>query len=278
MPGMMDTILNTRIERRSRRGPRERDGQPALRERLLPPPDPDVRRRHGQHRRLPLRTRSPSSRQTAEPRRTSTCPPDDLAVLIETYKAIYLEETVTFPQDARDQLTQAVRAVFESWDNPRAQVYRRAHHIADDLGTAVNVVQMVFGNKGDGSGTGVCFTRPFDRRGRPLRGVPGRRAGRGRGRQDPHPGAARTHEQSVPKAFDELLETMRQLEDHCHDMQDVQFTVEDEAALPAADSRRQAGGRRGAEGRRGHGRGLISREDAVIRIDPDQLDQLLHPR
>ena len=80
--------------------------------------------------------------------------------LVETFKEIYREETGDdFPPDAREQLLRAVRAVFESWDTPRAQVYRRAHDIPDDLGTAVNVVQMVFGNKGDRSGTGVAFTR-----------------------------------------------------------------------------------------------------------------------
>ena len=85
---------------------------------------------------------------------------DDLRGLVDVFKSIYEEETGSaFPQDARDQLTRAVRAVFESWDNPRAQVYRRAHDIPDDLGTAVNVVQMVFGNKGETSATGVCFTR-----------------------------------------------------------------------------------------------------------------------
>ena len=84
----------------------------------------------------------------------------DLAELIETFKRTYAEETGSpFPQDARAQLEKAVRAVFDSWDSPRAQVYRRTYEIPDDLGTAVNVVQMVFGNKGDGSGTGVCFTR-----------------------------------------------------------------------------------------------------------------------
>src|SRR4051794_35496328 len=77
----------------------------------------------------------------------------DLKELVETFKQLYEDETGSpFPQVARDQLTRAVRAVFESWDTPRAQVYRRAHHIPDDLGTAVNVVEMVFGNKGDGSG------------------------------------------------------------------------------------------------------------------------------
>src|SRR3982750_2212531 len=85
---------------------------------------------------------------------------DDLERLIATYKEIYVDATgADFPQDAREQLTRAVRAVFESWDAPRAQVYRRTYDIPDDLGTAVNVVQMVFGNKGERSATGVCFTR-----------------------------------------------------------------------------------------------------------------------
>src|SRR5712691_1480474 len=85
---------------------------------------------------------------------------DDLAELIDTYKRIYRDETSRdFPQDPREQLTRAVRAVFDSWDAPRAQVYRRTYDIPDDLGTAVNIVQMVFGNKGEESGTGVAFTR-----------------------------------------------------------------------------------------------------------------------
>src|SRR5581483_3617724 len=85
---------------------------------------------------------------------------DDLAGLIETFEHIYRQEIGSdFPQDPREQLRRAVLAVFESWGNPRAQVYRRTYDIPDDLGTAVNVMQMVFGNRGDRSATGVCFTR-----------------------------------------------------------------------------------------------------------------------
>src|SRR4029077_596309 len=85
---------------------------------------------------------------------------DDLAELVERYKGIYEEGTGrSFAQDAREQLARAVEAVFQSWNTPRAQVYRRAHEIPDDLGTAVNVVQMVIGNKGETSGTGVTITR-----------------------------------------------------------------------------------------------------------------------
>ena len=85
---------------------------------------------------------------------------DDLRELVDTFVSIYEEDTGhAFPQDPRDQLRRAYRAVFDSWNAPRAQVYSRANDIPDDLGTAVNVVQMVFGNRGETSGTGVCFTR-----------------------------------------------------------------------------------------------------------------------
>ena len=86
--------------------------------------------------------------------------PEDLRELVETFEGIYEERRgEAFPQEPRAQLDAAVRAVFESWDNRRARDYRRLHRIDHDLGTAVNVQQMVFGNKGDNSGTGVCFTR-----------------------------------------------------------------------------------------------------------------------
>jgi len=204
----------------------------------------------------------------------------DLQELVGAYKRIYEDETGTpFPQDAREQLGRAVRAVFESWDTPRAQVYRRAHRIPDDLGTAVNVVQMVFGNKGPGSGTGVAFTRD------PSTGEAGLYGefladAQGEdvvaGIRTPEPLAAM--EGRLPEAFQQLLDTMRRLEEHYKDVQDIEFTVEDgrlyllqtrsakrtaAAALKAAVSMVDEG--------------LISREEAVARIDPAQLDQLLHP-
>jgi pyruvate,orthophosphate dikinase len=205
---------------------------------------------------------------------------NDLRELVGTYQQIYADETGTpFPQDARDQLSRAVRAVFDSWDTPRAQVYRRAHRIPDDLGTAVNVVQMVFGNKGEGSGTGVAFTRD------PSTGESGLYGefladAQGEdvvaGIRTPQPLASM--QERLPQAFDELTGTMRRLEDHYKDVQDIEFTVEEgrlyllqtrsakrtaAAALKAAVSMVDEG--------------LISREEAVARIDPAQLDQLLHP-
>ena len=205
---------------------------------------------------------------------------DDLAGLIETYQAVYREETDRdFPQDPRDQLTRAVRAVFDSWDSPRAKVYRRTYDIPDELGTAVNVVQMVFGNKGDESGTGVAFTRD------PSTGEPGLYGeflanAQGEdvvsGVRTPEPLAHM--EQKLPAAFEQLTETMRRLEEHYRDMQDIEFTVEDNELylLQTRSAKRTAAAAVKAAVDMAD-EGLISREDAVVRIDPAQLDQLLHP-
>jgi pyruvate, orthophosphate dikinase len=204
----------------------------------------------------------------------------DLAELIETYKGIYEEETGRrFPQDGREQLTRAVRAVFDSWNAPRAQVYRRTYDISDDLGTAVNIVRMVFGNKGDESGTGVAFTRD------PSTGEVGLYGeflpnAQGEdvvaGIRTPEPLAKM--EQKLPHAFELLLETMRRLEEHYRDMQDIEFTVENNELFllqTRSAKRTAAAGVKAAADMVEEG--LISREEAVARIDPAQLDQLLHP-
>jgi pyruvate,orthophosphate dikinase len=205
---------------------------------------------------------------------------DDLAQLIETYKRTYREETGReFPQDAREQLTRAVRAVFDSWDSPRAQVYRRTYDIPDELGTAVNVVRMVFGNKGDESGTGVAFTRD------PSTGEPGLYGeflanAQGEdvvaGIRTPQPLAEM--ERQLPRAFEQLLETMRRLEQHYRDMQDIEFTVEDNELylLQTRSAKRTAAAAVKAAVDMAE-EILISREEAIARIDPAQLDQLLHP-
>src|SRR3954453_3494411 len=205
---------------------------------------------------------------------------DDLEALAGAFKRMYEEDTGSpFPQDAQEQLRRAVLAVFDSWETPRAQVYRRAHRIPEDIGTAVNVVQMVFGNKGGQSGTGVAFTRdpsPGEQ------GLYGEFLADAQGEdvvagiRTPQPIASR--EEQLPQGFGELTETMRRLEEHYKDVQDIEFTVEEgrlyllqtrsakrtaAAALKAAVSMVEEG--------------LISREEAVARIDPAQLDQLLHP-
>jgi pyruvate, orthophosphate dikinase len=205
---------------------------------------------------------------------------EDLAELIETYKATYRESTGDeFPQDARDQLRRAVGAVFDSWENPRAQVYRRAHGIPDDLGTAVNVVQMVFGNRGEDCGTGVCFTRDPSTG---EQGLYGEFLVNAQG-EDVVAGI-RTPEQleamqaRMPEAYAQLLETMRLLEEHYRDMQDIEFTVEAGKLYllqTRAAKRTAAAALKAAVDMVDEG--LISREDAIVRIDPAQLDQLLHP-
>jgi pyruvate, orthophosphate dikinase len=206
---------------------------------------------------------------------------DDLPATIEAFKAIYEDETGRpFPQDAREQLGRAVRAVFESWNTPRAQAYRRYNKIPDDLGTAVNVVQMVFGNKGEESGTGVAFTRD------PSTGEAGLYGefladAQGEdvvaGIRTPEPVEAMR--KRLPEAFDELVETIRRLEEHYKEMQDIEFTVEDGKLflLQTRSAKRTAAAALKAAVDMVD-EGLITREEAVVRIDPGQLDQLLHPR
>ena len=205
---------------------------------------------------------------------------DDLRGLIATYQEVYEHEVgLRFPQDVREQLERSTRAVFDSWESPRAKVYRRTYEIPDDLGTAVNVVQMVFGNKGDTSGTGVCFTRDPSTGERRLYGeflvnAQGEDVVAGIRTPEPIEGMR----ESLPEAYDELVDTLARLEEHYREMQDVEFTVEDGALylLQTRTGKRtaQAALRIAVEMT---GDSLISREEAVARIDPGQLDQLLHP-
>ncbi|MBA3434195.1 MAG: pyruvate, phosphate dikinase [Actinobacteria bacterium] len=205
---------------------------------------------------------------------------DDLRELVETFKQIYEEQAgEPFPQDATEQLRRAYRAVFDSWDSPRAQVYRRTYDIPDDMGTAVNVVQMVFGNRGESSGTGVCFTRDpatGERRlyGEFLSNAQGEDVVAGIRTPEP---IDRMRER-MPEAFEELVETLDRLEAHYRDMQDIEFTVE-EGKLYLLQTR--TGKRTARAALRAAAEmvdeTLISREEAVARIDPAQLDQLLHP-
>jgi len=200
---------------------------------------------------------------------------------VEQAREIYERETGHgFPQDARDQLQRAVTAVFDSWNSSRAQVYRRTYGIADDLGTAVNIVQMVFGNKGEGSATGVAFTRDPSTG---EQGVYGEYLVNAQGEdvvagtRTPQPLAELRGR--LPEAYDQLLETMAALERHYRDMQDIEFTVEEGHLylLQTRTAKRTAAAAikcavdMTAEG-------LIERDEAVARIDPIQLDQLLHPR
>ncbi len=204
----------------------------------------------------------------------------DLRELVATFLGIYEDATGSpFPQDATEQLRRAYRAVFDSWDAPRAQVYRRTYDIPEDLGTAVNVVQMVFGNRGERSCTGVCFTRDpatGERRlyGEFLQNAQGEDVVAGIRTPEPIERMA----DLMPEVFQELVDTLDRLEAHYRDVQDIEFTVE-EGTLYLLQTRTgkrtaRAALRIAAEMVE---EGLISREEAVARIDPAQLDQLLHP-
>ncbi len=280
MPGMMDTILNLGLNDKALQGLAGATGN----ERFANDSYRRLIQMYGEvvdgiagHRFEQALTDLKKSRGVAQDVDLAA---EDLGELIATYKQIYEEETGEgFPQDPRDQLTRAVEAVFDSWDAPRAIVYRRQYDISDELGTAVNVVQMVFGNKGEESGTGVAFTRD------PSTGEPGLYGeflanAQGEdvvaGIRTPEPLAHM--EQKLPAAFEQLLETMRRLEQHYQDVQDIEFTVEDNALylLQTRSAKRTAAAAvKSAVDMVDEG--LISREQAVTRIDPAQLDQLLHP-
>src|SRR5437867_2689690 len=216
MPGMMDTILNLGLNDESVRGLAESTGNARFAydsyRRLIQMYGEVVEGIDG-HR---FEDELSSLKRERIASQDVDLSPDDLAGLVDSFKRMYEQETRRpFAQDPRQQLARAVEAVFDSWDNPRAQVYRRAHEIPDDLGTAVNVVQMVFGNKGDRSGTGVAFTRdPSTGRsglyGEFLADAQGEDVVAGI--RTPQPIEAMRS--SLPKACDQLGETMRRLEEH----------------------------------------------------------------
>jgi pyruvate,orthophosphate dikinase len=268
MPGMMDTILNVGLNDEATEGLARRTGN----ERFA---------RDSYRRLIQMYGEIVDGIDAHRFEDALAKQEDDLSGLIETYRDIYQDETGRpFPQDAKEQLARAVRAVFDSWNTPRAKAYRRYNKIPDDLGTAVNVVQMVFGNKGEQSGTGVAFTRD------PSTGQAGLYGefladAQGEdvvaGIRTPEP-VERMRER-LPEAFDELVETMQRLEEHYKDMQDIEFTVEDGKLylLQTRGAKRTAAAALKAAVDMVD-EGLISRDEAVARIDPGQLDQLLHPR
>jgi len=263
MPGMMDTILNVGLDDDAVRGLAEVTGNPAFAY--------DCYRRLIQMFGETVDGIEPGhfKDDPANPERT-----------VETFKNVYRRETgADFPQDAREQLRRAVVAVFESWNTPRAHVYRQTYGIPDDLGTAVNVVQMVFGNKGERCATGVCFTRNPSTG---EQGVYGEYLVNAQGEdvvagiRTPQP--VEEMAERLPEAYEQLLDTMARLEHHYRDMQDIEFTVEDGRLylLQTRSAKRTAAAAlKSAVDMTAEG--LINREEAIARIDPSQLDQLLHP-
>ena len=205
---------------------------------------------------------------------------DDLKKLVEQYKDLYKKEKGTeFPQDPKVQLIEAVEAVFRSWDNPRAIYYRRMNDIPSDWGTAVNVQEMVYGNMGEDSGTGVAFTRNPSTGEKKLYGeflmnaqgedvVAGIRT----------PQTIDQLKDTNPTAYDQFVKIANTLETHYRDMQDMEFTIE-RGKLFMLQTRN---GKRTAQAALKIAvdlvsEGMLTKEEAIMKVEPKQLDSLLHP-
>jgi pyruvate,orthophosphate dikinase len=280
MPGMMDTVLNLGLTDESVVGLAERTGN----ERFAW----DSYRRFVQMfgnvcRGVPgeqIERAIKAQKERASVKLDSELSTDDLRALVERFKALYRDRTgEDFPQDPQGQLKQAIRAVFDSWMGDRAVEYRRINRIPDEWGTAVNVQQMVFGNMGDSSCSGVAFSRDE------ITGAPqpsGDFLVNAQGEDVVSgvrtPRSLEEMEQVMPDAHAELMDILRTLEGHYRDMQDTEFTVEDgrlymlqtrSAKRPAQAAVRFAVDAVEEE--------LLTREAALATIDPSSLDALLHP-
>jgi pyruvate,orthophosphate dikinase len=205
---------------------------------------------------------------------------DHLKEIAEKFKELYKEDQgKDFPQDPKEQMLEAAKAVFRSWDNPRAFVYRRMNDIPYSWGTAVNVQMMVFGNKGDTSGTGVAFTRNAATGEKAMLGeylVNAQGEDVVAGVRTPKPIAQL--EQDMPEVYNQFMELANKLENHYKDMQDMEFTVE-EGKLYFLQTRN---GKRTANAALKIAvdlvnEGLITTDEALMKVEPKQLDQILHP-
>ncbi len=205
---------------------------------------------------------------------------NDLKELVVKFKDLYKKEMKKdFPQDPKEQLVEAITAVFRSWDNPRAIVYRRLNDIPGEWGTAVNVQEMVFGNKGDTSGTGVAFSRNPSTG---EKGIYGEYLMNAQGEdvvagiRTPLP-ITKLNEQN-PALYKQFINIVNKLENHYKDMQDMEFTIE-EGKLFFLQTRN---GKRTAQAALKIAvdlvsEGMLSKEEAILKVEPKQLDSLLHP-
>jgi pyruvate,orthophosphate dikinase len=280
MPGMMDTILNLglndqAVEGLARKTGNERFGWDSYR-RFMQMFGNVVRGIEGE--RFEDAIQDLKDRQGV--RLDVQLNADDLRALTVTFKEIFREATgESFPEGAQEQLRQAIRAVFDSWNGARAIEYRRLHQIPDEWGTAVNVQQMVFGNMGDTSGSGVAFTRDE------ITGehVPSGDFLQNAQGEDVVSGARNTQSLSaldelMPEVHVELFEILEKLDRHYDDMQDVEFTIEEGTLyiLQTRNAKRpaQAAVRVAVDMVRD---GRWSREHALSKLEADKLDALMHP-
>src|SRR5579864_6483341 len=280
MPGMMNTILNLGLNDKSVEGLAKRSGNPRFAY--------DSYRRFLQmfgEVALDIDMRKfddifDARKHKAKAKLDTDLTADDLKAVIADYKKLVQKETgKPFPQDAREQLTMSRDAVFQSWWNPKAAYYRKMEKIPDDIGTAASVQAMVFGNTGDTSATGVGFTRDPATGEKLFYGeflVNAQGEDVVAGIRTPQPISAL--EDIMPAAYNQLREITASLEKHYRDMQDFEFTIEEGKLymLQTRNGKRtgQAAVRVAVEMVE---EGLINRQEAILRVAPQQLDQLLHP-
>ena len=295
MPGMMDTVLNLGLNDRSVHGLIEKTRNPRFSwdsyRRFIQMFSNVVMGLEGD-----LFENAITAKKLERGIRNDTdLTADDLQALVETFKGIFsanvsaeahpelvVDGAVAFPQDPDTQLRLAMEAVFGSWNNPRATLYRKQNKIADDLGTAVNVQAMVFGNKGETSATGVAFTRDAATGKKEFYGdylVNAQGEDVVAGIRNTSPIAELKHTPGLEEAGEELERIFDLLEDHYRDMMDIEFTIE-EGRLWMLQTR--VGKRTAAAALRiaiemVH-EGMIDKKTAVMRVAPEQLDQLLHPQ
>jgi len=210
----------------------------------------------------------------------SQLPEETLEEILNEYKKIIKDNTgKKFPQDVKEQLFLAISAVFSSWDNPRAVTYRSIHHIPDDLGTAVNIQLMIFGNFGDTSATGVGFTRDPATGEKEIYGeylINAQGEDVVAGVRTPSP--LKELEKDMPEVFKQLLEVTEQLEKHYHNVQDFEFTIQENELymLQTRDGKRtgQAAVKIAVDLVEEE---IATKEEALMMVEPSALDQLLHP-
>ena len=301
MPGMMDTILNLGLNDATAKGLARRTQNPrfvydAYRRFLAMHASValGVSKEHFERAFDDVRTKIAiakgidNTRMNAEELKRkvpdSEIPAEDLEAIVATYKAIVKKETgKDFPSDPREQLWGAIEAVFRSWNNDRAVYYRRMHDIPDSWGTACNIQAMVFGNLGDTSATGVAFTRNPSTGEKKLFGewlpnAQGEDVVAGIRTPMPVLEGPLALEKKMPESYAELERIAMKLESHFRDMQDLEFTIQSGKLymLQCRSGKRasKAAVRIAVEMAK---EGLITKDEAVLRVDPDSLDQLLHP-
>jgi pyruvate, orthophosphate dikinase len=278
MPGMMDTILNLglndeTVQGLARQTGDERFAWDAYRRFISLFSQIVLRVPHEKFERVLDRYKN-GSRQDSE---LTTA---ELKEIVAAFKRlVFAEDRQNFPENVEDQLKMAIAAVFDSWMGKRAVDYRRVNRIPEDLGTAVNVQAMVFGNLGDESGTGVCFTRNPSTGEKTLYGeylLNAQGEDVVAGIRTPNP--ISVLDEQMPEVYAELLELTSRLEQHYHEMQDIEFTIE-RRRLFILQTR--SGKRTGAAAVKIAvamvKEDLIDRKAALQRVSPEQLDQLLHP-